>query len=53
MRNLMIAWNKANLLDPIEITKMNNDEIREYCSDVFQKIWDENNEANIDEVEEL
>ena len=37
MRNLMIAWNTANLLDPIEITKMNDDEIREYCSDILKK----------------
>jgi len=52
-KNLMLAWAKANLLDPTKIKKMNEDELREYYTETLQKVWDERDEANPDEAEEL
>jgi len=53
LRNLMSAWSKATEQDYGKIKNLSDEDMLQYALDTQQKLWDEYDEANIDENEEM
>ena len=53
VRNLMIAWSKATKQEHEEVKNLPDDDMLQYALDTRQKLWDEYDEASLDENEEL